>query len=185
MTTALYPSGIVTFVFTDVEGSTTLRSHHPTTFQPVLDRHNCLLHELVEEHAGFVIGARGDGFLLSFAHALDAVQFAVQFQLALTRREADWYIPPDPAHGTASTGQLRVRIGMHTGEAHLHRLPTGVVDYHGSAVDRAARVAEAGHGGQIVVSEATFRLVERQLPDPHPLQASWHPSFKRLRGRAV
>jgi predicted ATPase len=117
-------------------------------FRPVLERHNSIIHEEAEIHRGHIVKNEGDGFFVAFQSALDAVASAVEIQ----RRLADEEWPT--AQG------VRVRIGIHTGEGRL-----GGSDYVGIDVHRAARIGDAGHGGQILVSEATARLAEYDLPE--------------------
>jgi predicted ATPase/class 3 adenylate cyclase len=132
------PTGTLTLVFTDVEGSTRLVDQLGPRFAEALADHDRLLRAAVEEHGGHVVGGRGDGFFLVFERAADAVAAAVQAQRALA------------AHAWLEGAELRVRIGMHTGEALL-----GEGDYVGVDVHKAARICMAGHGGQILVSRAT------------------------------
>ncbi len=137
------PSGTVTFLFTDLEGSTRLWQEHPEAMKPVLARHDELVRDAIEGHGGYVVKTTGDGFHAAFAAAHDAIDAAVDAQLALG------------AEGWGATGALGVRMGVHTGPAELRD-----GDYYGSAVNRAARLMSAAHGGQIVVSLATEELVQ-------------------------
>jgi predicted ATPase/class 3 adenylate cyclase len=141
------PVGTVSFVFTDIEGSTRLLQDLGEAFRPVLERHNDLVLGLVKEHQGAMVKNEGDGFFLSFQSAVDAVACAVNIQRALA--EEPWPTPRP----------IRVRIGIHTGEGRL-----GGSDYVGIDVHRAARIGESGHGGQILLSETTTRLTEYSLP---------------------
>ncbi|HZP27805.1 MAG TPA: adenylate/guanylate cyclase domain-containing protein, partial [Acidimicrobiia bacterium] len=111
------PSGTVTFLFTDVEGSTTLWERHPEAMKAALARHDALLRHAIEVNGGVVVKTTGDGFHAAFATADSAVRAAVQTQLALAREP--W---PD-------TGPLRVRIGLHTGAAEMRD-----GDYFGTAL---------------------------------------------------
>src|SRR4029079_4304097 len=106
--------------------------------RPALARHDAILHEAIAVHGGFVVKTTGDGFHAVFGTAHDAVDAAVAAQLALIGEP--WEM----------TGRLRVRMGLHTCEAELRD-----GDYYGSAVNRAARLMSAAHGGQIGVSHAT------------------------------
>jgi predicted ATPase/class 3 adenylate cyclase len=142
------PSGQVTLVFTDIEGSTLLLQALGDNYQHVLADHRTIMREAWVRWNGYEMGTEGDSFFVSFPSASDAVAAAVQGQRELAAHQ--W---PDGA-------AVRVRIGMHTGE------PTVVGgDYVGIDVHRAARIAAAGHGGQIVVSQVTRDLVDRALPD--------------------
>ena len=142
------PSGTVTFVFTDLEGSTRLWEEHPDAMQAALARHDEILRASVDQHTGVVVKTTGDGVHAAFATAHDALQAATEAQRALV------------AEPWSTTGALRVRIGVHTGSAEYRD-----GDYYGMAVNRAARVMAAAHGGQIVVSLATEELVRDSLPD--------------------
>ena len=141
------PSGTVTFLFTDIEGSTRLWEKHPGTMRAALARHDEVLRSAIEASSGQVVKTTGDGFHAAFATATDAVEAAVAAQLALV------------AEVWAETGSLRVRMGIHTGEAQ-HREG----DYYGPAVNRAARIMRVGHGGQVLVSGATAELLRDTLP---------------------
>jgi class 3 adenylate cyclase len=132
------PSGTVTFLFSDIEGSTELSRRHGAAYGDLRAEHRRLLRETVEAHGGHGIDAEGDGFFAVFGRALDAVAAAVAAQQALMTMDA-----------------VRVRIGLHTTEPHLH-----ADGYVGVGVSRAARICAAGHGGQIVLSHATAGIVE-------------------------
>jgi predicted ATPase/class 3 adenylate cyclase len=136
------PSGTVTFLFTDLEGSTRLWEEHPDAMGPALARHDELLRSAIEAHGGQVVKTTGDGFHAVFATARDAVGAAVAMQLGLG------------AESFAETGPLRVRMGVHTCEAEYRD-----GDYYGSEVNRAARLMGVAHGGQVVVSSVTAGLV--------------------------
>lgn len=136
------PSGTVTFLFTDLEGSTQLWEEHPVAMRSALARHDSLVTGAIEVHDGYVVKSTGDGFLAAFADAAEAVSAAIDAQLALT------------AEPWAETGPLRVRMGLHTGAAELR-----AGDYHGPTLNRAARLMSVGHGGQILLSLVTSELV--------------------------
>lgn len=148
MTPGTLPVGTVSFLFSDIEGSTRMLQELGDAFRPVLERHNAILHEEAQTHRGHIVKNEGDGFFIAFQSALDAVASAVEIQRRLA--EEEW----PTAQG------VRVRIGIHSGEGRL-----GGSDYVGIDVHRAARIGDAGHGGQILVSEATARLVEYDLPE--------------------
>ena len=140
------PAGTVTFLFTDLEGSTRLWEEHPDAMRAALARHDEILRDAVEKRDGYLVKTTGDGLHAAFAVAPDAVAAALDAQRALTREE--WTLP-EP---------LTVRMGLHTGVAEVRD-----GDYYGTAVNRAARVAAAAHGGQIVASAATADLVRDDL----------------------
>lgn len=142
------PLGNVTLVFTDLEGSTELWEKLGAGFQPVLARHHAILRERLAARDGFEVKTEGDAFMVAFARASDAVRFALEAQEALSGHA--W---------PAETGELRVRIGVHSGEPLcITDSATQRPDYYGPAVNRAARIAAAAHGGQILVSAVTWEL---------------------------
>ncbi len=145
---AQLPTGTVTFLFTDLEGSTRLWEQEPDAMRGALARHDEILRDAVEKRGGVVVKTTGDGLHAAFATAQDAVAAAVDAQQGLANEP--W--------GLAEP--LLVRMGVHTGESDLRD-----GDYFGTSVNRAARVSAAAHGGQIVVSHVTEELVRDQLPD--------------------
>ena len=140
------PTGTVTFLFTDLEGSTRLWQEHPEAMKAALARHDEIVRDAIEGHGGSVVKTTGDGFHAAFATAHEAIDAAVAGQLALGREP--W----------GATGSLRVRMGIHSGPAELRD-----GDYYGTAVNRAARLMSVAHGGQVVVSHATEELVRDAL----------------------
>jgi predicted ATPase/class 3 adenylate cyclase len=139
----------VTFLFTDVEGSTRLWEQHPEAMRQATARHDELIDRLVARHAGVVVKPRGegDGRFVVFARASDALAAACAIQRAL---RAEPWVLPEP---------LAVRMALHTGEADLRD-----GDYYGSAVNRCARLRAAAHGGQIVLSGVTASLTRERIP---------------------
>ena len=136
------PTGTVTFLFTDIEGSTALWESVPEAMRDALERHDAILRSCVDARGGYVFATGGDGFAVVFSRAGDAMQAAIEAQASLG--SAQW---PNEA-------DLRVRMGIHTGEVQERG-----GDYFGRAVNRAARIMSAGHGGQVLVSAATAALV--------------------------
>ncbi len=143
------PEGTVTFLLTDVEGSTRLWDEHPSGMAAALARHDSLVTEAVAAHSGHLLKMRGEGdsTFSVFAQPSDALAAVVELQLAVAREE--W---PDGL-------ELPVRAAIHTGEAELRD-----GDYFGGTVNRAARLRSLGHGGQILLSEATAELAASALP---------------------
>src|SRR5262249_44075815 len=129
------PSGTVTFLFTDIEGSTSLWDSAPESMRAALERHDAILHSVIRAHGGQVFSTGGDGLAAVFARSVDAIAAAAEAQAALTTEA--W---PEDA-------PVRVRMAVHTGEA-IER--DG--DYFGPALNRAARLMGIGHGGQGLVS---------------------------------
>lgn len=137
MVRADLPTGTVTFLFTDVEGSTRLLQQHGAAYADLLGAHRRSLRQVFEEYGGVEVDTQGDAFFVAFPRATDAAAAAAAGRLALE---------PSP---------IRVRMGIHTGE------PTATDEgYVGIDVHRAARVAAAGHGGQIILTESTRRLLD-------------------------
>jgi DNA-binding NarL/FixJ family response regulator/class 3 adenylate cyclase len=139
------PSGTVTFLFTDIEGSTVLLRQLRDAYGDVLATHGRLLRRAFEDAGGQEIDTQGDSFFVAFSSPKDAVHAAVTAQRSLA--EESW---PDGA-------MVKVRMGIHTGDASL-----AADRYLGLSVHRAARICTAGHGGQILISQTTFALLEDQ-----------------------
>src|SRR4051812_16030791 len=135
------PSGTVTFLFTDIEGSSRRWEDDAADATTLFAEHDALLAEVMDRHGGYVFSHMGDGVAVGFARPSDAVAAAVEAQERL-------------ASGPFAEGGLKVRIGIHTGEA-VER--DG--DYFGPTVNRAARIMAAGHGGQVLLSAVTAHLV--------------------------
>jgi predicted ATPase/class 3 adenylate cyclase len=144
---AQLPSGTVTLLFTDIEGSTRLLERLGDRYLEVLGEHRRLLRAAFAKFAGHEVGTEGDAFFVAFAKASDAVAAAVAGQRALAKHS--W---PDGV-------VLQVRMGIHTGEP-----ITDAGDYAGLDVHRAARICAAGHGGQVLCSQATRELLGAALP---------------------
>jgi class 3 adenylate cyclase len=143
-----FPEGTVTFVFTDVEGSTRLLQQLGDRYGEVARDHRRLVREALGRAGGREVDTQGDAFFFSFARARDAARGAVEAQRALR------------AHTWPEGAELRVRMGLHTGEPSV-----GDEGYLGLDVVRAARISAAGHGGQILVSETTRALLGNTLPE--------------------
>lgn len=152
----IFPTGVITLVFTDIEGSSALWEKHRADFAPVLAEHNRLLRAAAAQWNGVEVKTEGDAFFLVFSRASDAVRFAVDAQLGLVTANWGQFLP--------GLSELRVRMGMHSGEPILSQHPDGSADYFGPAVNRAARVGGAGHGGQVLLSDATYSLAKGELP---------------------
>ncbi|MGD8751808.1 MAG: adenylate/guanylate cyclase domain-containing protein, partial [Anaerolineales bacterium] len=135
-----YPTGVVTFLFTDIEGSTKLWEQHRKTMRRVMAHHDEIIESTVEENEGLIVRPRGEGDsrFAVFSQARGAVHTAAEIQQRLATEFADEPI------------SVRVRIGMHTGSADLR-----MGDYYGSTVNRCARIRGIGHGGQTLLSKVT------------------------------
>jgi len=145
------PTGTVTFLFTDIEGSTTRWERDRAAMAAALARHDAILRSAIATHDGTVFKTVGDAFCAAFPSASDALAAAIAAQHALAAE--DW-----SAFGT-EFGHLRVRIGIHTGLVEV-----AGSDYFGPPLNRVARLTSAGHGGQILLSLATQQLVRDDLP---------------------
>lgn len=142
------PSGTVTFLLTDIEGSTALWERLGEPFRAVLHRHHELLRGAFRRYGGQEVNEAGDAFVVAFAAAADALSCAVACQRALAAE--GW---------PAEVGTLRVRMALHAGDIPLE----AGEGYHGPVLNRASRILSAGHGGQILLSEALGALVRRDL----------------------
>jgi predicted ATPase/class 3 adenylate cyclase len=139
--------GVVTFLFTDIEGSTRLWEREPERMRGALARHDTLARQVVERNRGSVVKMSGDGVHAAFADPLDGVKAALELQLAL-------------ADSSATGGiELRVRCGLHMGVDERRDN-----DFFGRAVNRAARIMSAAHGGQILVSDGVATLLRDRVP---------------------
>jgi len=141
------PTGTVTFLFTDIEGSTRLVQALGDAFPPILERHHALLREAITAGEGTEVSTEGDAFFAVFSSVPGAIA-------AVTTAQRSLAAEPWPADAT-----IRVRMGLHTGEGVL-----GGDSYVGLDVHRAARVAAAGHGGQVLLSASTQALAAGSLP---------------------
>ena len=140
------PSGVTTFLFTDIEASTRLWELEPERMQPALARHDAIVRAAVERNRGEVVKMSGDGVHAAFADPADAVRAALDAQRAIADE--------DPAHL-----RLSVRCGLHAGVSERRDN-----DFFGTAVNRAARIMSAAHGGQVLLSQALAQLVAERLP---------------------
>jgi predicted ATPase/class 3 adenylate cyclase/Tfp pilus assembly protein PilF len=146
-------TGNITFLFTDVEGSTSLWERTPKAMSGALSRHDEIMRTAIEAHNGHVFKTVGDAFHATFSAAPDALEAALEAQRALLHEAWDL------------TGPLRVRMALHTGVAEERD-----GDYFGPSLNRVARLLSAGHGGQILLSLATRELVRDRLPDESGLR---------------
>src|SRR4051794_650534 len=142
------PRGTVTFLFTDVEGSTRLLSSLGDGYAELLAAHQRVLRHTIDAYGGCEVGTHGDAFFVAFARARDAMGAAVAAQRGLAAMRWPQGFP------------LRVRMGLHTGEAAVRG-----ATYVGLDVHQAARICSAAHGGQVLISSATRELVAGALPE--------------------
>jgi class 3 adenylate cyclase len=141
------PTGTVTFLFTDLEGSTRLLEAHPLAYREAVHRHHDLLQQAVEGHGGVVFETVGDAVYAAFERPTDAVAAALAAQAALLA--VPW----------GETGPLRVRMGVHLGEVERRG-----AHYFGAPLYRCARLTATAHGGQVVLSAAVTEIVRDALP---------------------
>lgn len=158
------PSGTVTFLFTDIEGSTKLLQQLEEDYASLIADHERLLREACESHHGRVVDIHGDSFFVVFPRALDAIHAVVQSQHAL----AD-HLWPDGV-------TVRVRMGLHTGEPQISAL-----GYMGIDVHRAARIMAVAYGGQALLSQTTHDLVVSELPEDVTIRDLGEHHLKDLR----
>ena len=161
-----FPNGTVTFLFTNIEGSTQLWEKHPEAMRAALKRHDFLVRDAIENldkssdissdngYAGVIFKALGDGFCMAFPTAPAALHAAIDVQRTLLAE--NW---PDEI-------VVRVRMAIHTGTVELRNN-----DYFGQPLNRVARLLAAGHGGQILLSNAASSLVRDTLPSDIGLKA--------------
>jgi predicted ATPase/class 3 adenylate cyclase len=155
----------LTFLFSDLEGSTRLWERHPDAMQAALARHDLLLGEAVEQAGGQVVKSTGDGIMAVFRAPRDAVAASIAAQRSLG------------AEAWGETGPLRVRMGIHLGEAQARG-----GDWFGSTVNRTARVMAAAHGGQVLLSAAAAATVTGALPAEVALRDLGSHRLKDLEG---
>jgi len=144
---AVIPSGTVTFVFTDIEGSTRLWEHQPQAMQQAFSRHEAILRQTMAAHGGYVYKMIGDAFQVAFATAPAALAAVLEAQHLL--HTEPWGL----------NGELKVRMALHTGVTEER-----VGDYVGPELNRVARIMSAGYGGQVLLSQTTWELVQGYLP---------------------
>ena len=141
------PTGTITFLFTDIEGSSSRWEHHPQVMRTALAHQAAILRQIITAHGGFVFKMMGDAVFAAFAVTSDAISTAVTAQQAVA------------AEAWGDLGPLRVRMALHTGAAQ-HRDD----DYFGPTLNRAAHLLSTGYGGQILLSTATYEVVRDSLP---------------------
>jgi len=142
------PTGTVTFLFSDIEGSTQRWETHREAMKAAVSRHEHLMRAAIARCGGYVFKTMGDAFCCAFPTAPQAVNAAIEAQRALAKEDF------------SSVGGLQVRMGLHTGYAEERN-----GDYFGPAVNRVARLMSVGHGGQVLLSGVTRELAHAELPD--------------------
>lgn len=142
------PTGTVTFLFTDIQGSTKLWQSYPEEMRKSLLRHDEILKSVIEAHKGYIFKTVGDAFCAAFHTAIDGLNAALNSQLALQKE--NWTTPKP----------LLVRMALHTGESQERDN-----DYYGQTLNRAARLESIAFGGQVLISLVTAELIRDSLPD--------------------
>lgn len=177
------PTGTVALVFTDVQGSTAIWEHGATLMRAALAIHDAVMRRTLTAAGGYEVKTEGDAFMVAFGRASDALAWCQAAQLALL--DAPWPEDLTELADAASVGDpprfrgLRVRMGVHVGEPDCRPDPvTARMDYFGPVVNRAARVASAGHGGQILISQAALAAASAAVGDAAVLDLGEH----RLKG---
>lgn len=146
------PTGTVTFLFTDIEGSTQLWEKHPEEMRSALAQHDSILRDSIIANHGHIIKTTGDGAHAVFERAIDAVNATLLAQRNL--QALDFSSQP-----SNSSLEIKARMGLHTGEAELRG-----EDYYGQALNRAARIMSVAHGGQVLLSSITAEVIRERLP---------------------
>lgn len=164
------PSGTITFLFTDIEGSTRLWEEQPDTMRLALARHDALLRAAIDTNGGHVFKTMGDAFCAAFAAAPEALEAALMAQQSLHQVKA----------GVGSDLMLKVRMSLHTGTAEQRD-----GDYFGQPLNRIARLLAAGHGGQVLLSDVTQVLTRNALPASAALKNLGEHRLKDLGGAEV
>ncbi|MCF6228754.1 MAG: tetratricopeptide repeat protein, partial [Planctomycetes bacterium] len=159
------PTGHIALVFTDMERSTALWEQFGDAFQPILNKHNDIIRAQASEFGGYEVSTEGDAFFLVFRTPGKALRFASRIQDGLA---------------VISETQVRIRIGIHVGDPLIEIDDKGAANYFGPAVNRAARVASAGHGGQTLLSKDAAHAVRNLLEDTEELQFLGEHYFRGL-----
>jgi ABC-type oligopeptide transport system substrate-binding subunit/class 3 adenylate cyclase/ABC-type transporter Mla MlaB component len=159
------PEGTVTFLFTDIEGSTELLKQLRDQYKTLLAEHRDILRAAFDKWGGREVDTQGDAFFVAFQRATDAVNAVVEIQRALA------------AHNWLEGVEVRVRMGLHTGEPWVED-----EGYVGMDVHRAARIAHVGHGGQVLLSETAASLVRDELPQGVTLRDLGRHRLKDMKG---
>ncbi len=162
------PTGTVTFLFTDIEGSTRLAQRYPDAMPALLARHNEILNHAIEAHNGFVFQIVGDSFSAAFHNASDALNASLDAQRLLH-------------HEAWSPAPIKVRMGINTGTAQISSGDDFSSGYKGyTAMARVQRLMSAAHGGQVLISLATEELVRDELPEGASLRDMGEKRLKDL-----
>ena len=157
-------NGEIAFVFTDIQASSTLWSTEPTAMSKALETHHRLIRELIDQFEGYEVKTIGDAFMVAFSNPINAVAFSCEMQLELAN--ASWperIMDLDPAKTEPHYSGLRVRVGVHCGPAKVNSTPQGGFDYDGGTVNASARIGDCGCGGQVLISDTVYDLIEPHI----------------------
>lgn len=152
------PTGQVTLIFTDLQGSTELWEKLQSRFAEALTSHNAVMRRLIARHGGYEVKTEGDAFMIAFSSPTVAVRFALECQEQMATAM------PESIRRDTGGAELLVRMGIHMGEPICELDPTnGRMDYFGPMVNRSARISAAGHGGQILISHVVREAAVEEL----------------------
>jgi len=168
MNNSSLPTGTVTFLFTDMENSTKLAHEYADEWESMRARHHDILHDAIESNHGYVFQIIGDSFSTAFHTAGDALKAAIKAQVYL--KNEVWIKSP-----------IKIRMGIHTGAAHVGNIEDRSGGYIGYiTLSFVQRVMSIGHGGQILISNASYELIRNELPDKVTLQNMGNHHLKGL-----
>jgi class 3 adenylate cyclase len=169
-------SGVITLVFSDVQGSTSQWEHHPTVMAGAIILHNKVIRELLRQYGGYEVKTHGDSFMVAFQRPDNAVRWCLAVQDALFHAPWNEHLMehPDSAQAYSLSGVLnqrglRVRMGVHTGVADAVVVDpiTSRMDYLGQMVNKASRIAGLAVGGQIVISQSIWNAIQPAADSMH------------------
>ncbi len=159
------PVGRIALVFTDIQGSTSLWERDEELTRHSLRAHDAVMRACLHRHGGYEVKTEGDAFMVAFRQANQAVRFCLDVQRDLAEHPwAEALLAMPEVQAEPGFRGLRVRMGVHVGEPEA-RVRADRVDYFGPFVNRAARIANAGHGGQILVSAEAWKLANARMPE--------------------
>ncbi len=169
MSSKTAPVGKLALVFTDVQGSTQLWEKKTETARHSLKAHDAVMRASLQRHGGYEVKTEGDAFMVAFQDPAKALDFCLDVQLSLHEHPwSDELLAMQEAREELGFCGLRVRMGIHIGEPEV-RAHNGSVDYFGPMVNRSARIAHAGHGGQILISQEAWDKAQGKLTiNPNP-----------------
>lgn len=153
------PTGVITLLFTDIEGSTRLWERFPDAMPAAISRHDMIVRQAIEENGGAVFRTVGDAFFAAFAEAMGGLLAALQAQYALYGEPWEAIGLPSARVGARFVPPLRVRMALHTSPVEMRAR-----EYFGHPLNRVARLLSAGHGGQTLLFHDTYELVRDGLP---------------------